>query len=118
MKLLTVDDHLVLREGLTAFPHLGPDTDILEAGDAPLINEHADLDAVVLSASENFQGACKALVHGRRQERNNLTESQIELLRSLYEGQASTTRITAIFKALNIVDKTQAAAVAREASLV
>ena len=118
MKLPTVDDHLVLREYFTAFPHLEPDTDILEAGDAPLINEHADLDVVVLSASENFQDACRALVHGRRQESNNLTESQIELLRSLYEGQANTTRITAIFKGLNIVDGTQAAAVAREAGLV
>src|SRR5277367_3677783 len=53
MKLLVVDDHPVLREGLaTLLRQIGPDTDVFEAGDAAealtLVAKHADLDVVVL----------------------------------------------------------------------
>ena len=53
MKLLIVDDHPVVREGLAAFlEQLGPDTVVLQAGDATralaLAAEHADLDVVIL----------------------------------------------------------------------
>ncbi len=212
MKLLIVDDHPVLREGLVALlRHLGPDTEILEAGDAPaalrLVEEHSDLDIVVLdllmpgmgglsalaefgrvrpdlpvivlSSSEDPQDARKALAQGalgyvpksasqhtlisairlvlagdlyvpplvlnemanarqshlrRRSGDVNsiLTERQIEVLKRLSDGQPNKTiafeldlsektvkaHITAIFKALNVVNRTQAAAVAREAGLI
>jgi two-component system, NarL family, nitrate/nitrite response regulator NarL len=53
MKLLIVDDHPIVREGLAAFlEQLGPDTAVLQAGDASralaLAAEHSDLDAVIL----------------------------------------------------------------------
>jgi two-component system, NarL family, nitrate/nitrite response regulator NarL len=53
MKVLVVDDHPVLREGLaTLLQRAGPDTAILQAGDAAealeLVVQHADLDVVVL----------------------------------------------------------------------
>jgi len=53
MKLLLVDDHPVLRDGLaTLLRQIGPDTAVLEAGNAAealaLVAEHADLDIVVL----------------------------------------------------------------------
>jgi two-component system nitrate/nitrite response regulator NarL len=53
MKLLVVDDHPVLREGLaTLLRQIGPDTAVLEAADAAealmLVAKHADLDVVVL----------------------------------------------------------------------
>lgn len=53
MKLLIVDDHPVLREGLAALlRQAGADTEVLLASDASeglaLIGEHADLDVVVL----------------------------------------------------------------------
>ena len=53
MKLLIVDDHPVLREGLAALlRQAGPETDVLLASDAAgglaLVEGHADLDAVVL----------------------------------------------------------------------
>jgi two-component system, NarL family, nitrate/nitrite response regulator NarL len=53
MKLLVVDDHPIVREGLAAFlEQLGPDTAVLQAGDASralaLAAEHSDLDAVIL----------------------------------------------------------------------
>ena len=53
MKLLVVDDHPVLREGLaTLLRQIGPDTDVLEAADAAealtLVAKHTDLDVVVL----------------------------------------------------------------------
>jgi two-component system nitrate/nitrite response regulator NarL len=53
MKLLIVDDHPVLREGLAALlRQAGPETDVLLASDAgeglALVELHADLDAVVL----------------------------------------------------------------------
>ncbi len=61
-----------------------------------------------------------------------LTERQIEVLRRLSEGQPNKTialelglsektvkaHITAIFKALNVVNRTQAAAIGREARLI
>lgn len=53
MKLLIVDDHAVLREGLAALlRQLGPDTDVVQASDAreaiALLGDHPDLDVVVL----------------------------------------------------------------------
>ena len=53
MKVLVVDDHPVVRDGLaTLLRQLGPDTVVLEAGDAAealgLVAQHADLDIVVL----------------------------------------------------------------------
>src|SRR5271156_5799793 len=53
MKLLVVDDHPVLRDGLAALlRQIGPETVVLQAGDAaqalPLVAQHADFDAVVL----------------------------------------------------------------------
>ena len=53
MKVLIVDDHPVLREGLTALlRQSGSDTSVLQAGDAAealaFVAQHADLDIVVL----------------------------------------------------------------------
>ena len=53
MKLLVVDDHPVLREGLTALlKQMGPDTIVLEAGDAAqgleLVAQQTDIDVVIL----------------------------------------------------------------------
>jgi two-component system nitrate/nitrite response regulator NarL len=53
MKLLIVDDHPVLRDGLASLlPQLGPDTTVLQARDAreglALVEEHTDLDVVIL----------------------------------------------------------------------
>jgi two-component system, NarL family, nitrate/nitrite response regulator NarL len=211
MKLLIVDDHPVLREGLVALlRQAGPDTDVLQACDAgealALVEDHADLDAVVLdlmmpgmdgwqaisefgrkrpelpvivlSSSEDPQDARKALAlgalgyvpksasqhlllsairivlngdlyvpslvlnepHGAMQRQNGtaepgaalLTGRQVEILAMLSKGQPNKTiatsldlsektvkaHITAIFRALNVVNRTQAAAVGREAGLI
>jgi DNA-binding NarL/FixJ family response regulator len=53
MKLLIVDDHAILREGLAAMlRQAGPDTEVLQAGDGAegvrLAETHQDLDAVFL----------------------------------------------------------------------
>ena len=53
MKLLIVDDHAILREGLAAILRLaGPDTEVLQAGDGAeglrIADAHLDLDAVFL----------------------------------------------------------------------
>jgi two-component system nitrate/nitrite response regulator NarL len=53
MKLLIVDDHAVLREGLAALlQQIGPDTTVVQARDAreaiALLGDHPDLDVVVL----------------------------------------------------------------------
>lgn len=53
MKLLIVDDHAILREGLAAMlRQAGPDTEVLQAGDGAegvrLAETHLDLDAVFL----------------------------------------------------------------------
>src|SRR5258706_15779379 len=53
MKLLIIDDHAILREGLAALlRQLGPDTEVLQAFDVPsgleLLDRHADLDVVLL----------------------------------------------------------------------
>jgi two-component system nitrate/nitrite response regulator NarL len=53
MKLLIVDDHPVLRDGLAALLlQLGPDTTVLQARDASegiaLVGRHIDLDVIIL----------------------------------------------------------------------
>lgn len=53
MKLLIVDDHAILREGLAAMlRQAGPDTEVLQAGDGAeglrMADVHLDLDAVFL----------------------------------------------------------------------
>ena len=53
MKLLVVDDHPIVRDGLAALlGRLGPDTVVLQVGDAvralAIAVEHADLDIVIL----------------------------------------------------------------------
>ena len=212
MRLLVVDDHPIVREGLAAFlEQLGPDTAVLQAGDASralaLAAQHSDLDVVildlalpglngmsaiaefgrvrpelpviVLSASEDARQAREALAQGAlgyvpksasRQTlvsaiqlvlngeiyvpplilndtaaakpmaqgvgaspaRPLLTGRQIDVLRRLSAGQSNKTiardldlsektvkaHITAIFKALNVVNRTQAAAAGREAGLL
>jgi two-component system, NarL family, nitrate/nitrite response regulator NarL len=53
MKVLVVDDHPIVRDGLAALlGQLGPGTDVLQVGDAErafaLVAAHADLDVVIL----------------------------------------------------------------------
>jgi two-component system, NarL family, nitrate/nitrite response regulator NarL len=53
MKLLIVDDHPVLRDGLAALlQHAGPDTTVLQARDAgeglAIADSHGDLDVIIL----------------------------------------------------------------------
>lgn len=212
MKVLVVDDHPVVRDGLaTLLRQLGPDTVVLEAGDAAealaLVAQHADFDIVVLdivlpgldgldaiaefgrarpelpvivlSSSEDAQTARRALAHGalgyvpksasrhtllsavqlvmsgeiyvpalilsevlspatapHRVEAGRgapaLTDRQIEVLRLVAEGRTNLTiavelglsektvkaHVTAIFKAMNVINRTQAAALARESGLI
>lgn len=66
MKLLIVDDHPVLREGLAALlGRIGPDTLVLQAGSAAealeLVRQHADLDVVVLDLVMPGMGGFSAL---------------------------------------------------------
>jgi DNA-binding NarL/FixJ family response regulator len=53
MRLLVVDDHQIMRDGLAALlKHVSPDTIVLQARDAvealTLIDRHNDLDAIIL----------------------------------------------------------------------
>ncbi|THD60612.1 response regulator transcription factor [Phenylobacterium sp.] len=72
MKLLIVDDHPVLREGLAALlRQWGPETHILEARDAreafDLLDRHEDIDVVVLDLLMPGLGGLAALAEfGRR----------------------------------------------------
>jgi two-component system, NarL family, nitrate/nitrite response regulator NarL len=66
MKLLIVDDHPVLREGLAALlRNLGPDTIILQASEAEgalrLVDENPDLDVVILDLLMPGMGGLPAL---------------------------------------------------------
>lgn len=66
MKLLIVDDHPVLREGLAALlAHAAPDTIVLQAGSARealgLVEAHADIDVVVLDLVMPGMGGLSAL---------------------------------------------------------
>jgi two-component system nitrate/nitrite response regulator NarL len=211
MNILVVDDHPVLREGISALLRQdGADTVVLQAGSAAealeLINEHADLDVVVLdlmlpgmgglqaltefakirpelpvimlSSSEDPRDAHNAFAQGalgyvpksssryallsaiklvlngelyvpkffvelgsgpgattftpQGESSLSLTERQIEVLRLISDGWPNKTiatelglsektvkaHITAIFRALKVVNRTQAAAAGRKAGLI
>ena len=210
LKLLIVDDHPLLRDGLASILRQAePSTQILQARDAQeglaLVDQHADLDVVildlmmpglgglpaisefgrkrpglpviVLSASEDRRDARKALALGARgyvaksasqhtllaaiqrvlsgdryipspiftridasarpEDRTSggavrLTDRQIDVLRLLSEGRSNKeialalilsektvkVHITAVFRALNVVNRTQAAIVGRETGLI
>jgi two-component system, NarL family, nitrate/nitrite response regulator NarL len=214
MKLLVVDDHPIVRDGLAALlGRLGPDTVVLQVGDAAralamaLAVEHADLDIVILdiampgmdglralsefgrvrpelpviviSASEDARDVREALAKGAlgyvpksasqhtllsairlvldgnlyvpplilgetplnpapdprgaaAPAGSVLTRRQIDVLKQLSQGKSNKSialelglsektvkaHVTAIFKALNVINRTQAAAAGREAGLV
>ncbi|MEP6739823.1 MAG: response regulator transcription factor [Caldimonas sp.] len=66
MKLLIVDDHAILREGLAAMlRQVGPDTVVLQAGDAAdglrTVESEADLDAVFLDLEMPGSGGMSAI---------------------------------------------------------
>ena len=66
MKVLVVDDHPIVRDGLaTLLRQIGPDTAVLEAGDAAealtLVAHHADLDVVVLDIVMPGLGGMQAI---------------------------------------------------------
>jgi DNA-binding NarL/FixJ family response regulator len=66
MKVLIADDHPVLRAGLAALMvQIGPDTVVLQAGDAEqalaLVTQHADLDVVVLDLAMPGMGGLPAI---------------------------------------------------------
>jgi len=70
MRLLVVDDHPIVREGLAAFlEQLGPDTAVLQAGDASralaLVAEHSDLDVVILDLALPGLNGMSAIEFGR-----------------------------------------------------
>jgi two-component system, NarL family, nitrate/nitrite response regulator NarL len=212
MKLLVVDDHPIVRDGLAVLlGRLGPDTVVLQVGDAAralaTAVEHADLDIVILdiampgmdglralsefgrvrpelpviviSASEDARDVRDALAKGAlgyvpksasqhtllsairlvldgdlyvpplilgetplspapdprgaaASAGSALTTRQIEVLKQLSQGKSNKgiahelglsektvkAHITAIFKALNVINRTQAAAAGREAGLI
>jgi two-component system nitrate/nitrite response regulator NarL len=66
MKLLIVDDHAILREGLAAMlRQVGPDTEVLQAGESAeglrMAEQHADLDAVFLDLEMPGSGGMSAI---------------------------------------------------------
>jgi two-component system, NarL family, nitrate/nitrite response regulator NarL len=72
MKLLIVDDHAILREGLAAMlRQAGPNTEVLQAGDGAegvrMAETHLDLDAVFLDLEMPGTGGMSAVPEfGRR----------------------------------------------------
>jgi DNA-binding NarL/FixJ family response regulator len=72
LKLLVVDDHPVMRDGLAALlTQLGPDTAVLEASDAAealtLISGHDDFDAVILDLGLPGMDGLRALTEFGRE---------------------------------------------------
>jgi two-component system nitrate/nitrite response regulator NarL len=66
MKLLVVDDHPIVRDGLAALVgQLEPDTMVLQAGDAQqalaLVSAHSDLDVVILDIAMPGMNGLRAL---------------------------------------------------------
>ncbi len=66
MKLLIVDDHAILREGLAAMlRQVGPDTEVLQASESAeglrMAEAHADLDAVFLDLEMPGSGGMSAI---------------------------------------------------------
>jgi two-component system, NarL family, nitrate/nitrite response regulator NarL len=66
MKLLVVDDHPIVRDGLVALlGRLGPDTVVLQVGDAAralaMAVEDADLDIVILDIAMPGMDGLRAL---------------------------------------------------------
>jgi DNA-binding NarL/FixJ family response regulator len=66
MKLLIVDDHAILREGLAAMlRQVGPDTEVLQASESAeglrIAETHADLDAVFLDLEMPGSGGMSAI---------------------------------------------------------
>jgi two-component system nitrate/nitrite response regulator NarL len=72
MKLLIVDDHPFLRDGLAALlTQIGPDTTVLQARDAnegiALVDDHLDLDVVILDlAMPGMEGLQALSEFGRK----------------------------------------------------
>jgi two-component system, NarL family, nitrate/nitrite response regulator NarL len=93
---------------------------------------NGDLYVPPLILDETAAARLAHLGRGRGPGRLVLTDRQIDVLRRLCEGQSNKTiavdldlsektvkaHITAIFKALNVVSRTQAAAIARESGLI
>src|SRR5260221_14609573 len=66
MKLLIVDDHPFLRDGLAALlMQVGPDTTVLQARDASegiaLVDSHLDLDVIILDLAMPGMAGLQAL---------------------------------------------------------
>ena len=75
MKLLVVDDHPIVRDGLAALlGQLERDALVLQAGDAEkalaLVAAHADLDVVILDIAMPGMNGLRALAEFARPVRN------------------------------------------------
>src|SRR5437764_1224864 len=106
MKLLVIDDHPIVLDGLAALlAGMKPDAVVLTARDAhegfKLLDGHADLDVVLLDLRlPGLNG------HDPIAASLNLAEKTVKI------------HVSAIFRALNVINRTQAAAVGRETGLI